>query len=355
MVLSGSGYLTFVRQKRQKSSYFCLAHLLRVLLIVEDNEAIDPINVRLFGSVAHMPETHRLSYLVQQFGFLSHTLSVFHSIYGIIPTLAVFHARSGGRSIGIGPFDNGEFSLDLIGTSYATDSLVSALDGVFHYGWLSDSIGYIHIGRFRDPEASADVIDAALRDLEGVSGLVVDVRHNGGGNDRAGQAIASRLVVKPHLYMTVAMRKIGQVPPTFAAPVEWWLKPAGPKQYTGPVVLLVNSRSISAAENFALAMRAAPHALVMGETTAGVMADAATQPLPNGWEVGVPVNVFRDANGVSWEGAGVMPDLWVKNTQADVEAGQDRVLETAVDFLRAGAVQPHNRSAQEPTARQGSN
>ena len=264
-------------------------------------------------------------------------------------------ARSGGRSIGVGPFDNGEFSLDLIRTSYATDSLVSAMGGVFHYGWLSDSIGYLHISRFRDPEASADVIDAALRDLEGATGLVVDVRHNGGGNDRAGQAIASRFVAEPRFYMTVAMRKLGQVPPAFAAPVEWWLKPAGPKQHTGPVVLLINSRSISAAENFALAMRAVPHALVMGETTAGVMADAATQPLPNGWEVGVPVNVFRDANGVSWEGAGVMPDLWVKNTRADVEAGQDRVLETAVDFLRAGAVQPYNRSAQEPTVRQGLN
>ena len=94
-------------------------------------------------------------------------------------------------------------------------------------------------------------------------------------------------------------------------------------------MLLVNSRSISAAENFALAMRSAPHAVVMGETTAGVMADAGTQPLPNGWQVTVPVNQFRDANGVSWEGVGVTPDLWVKNDRADVEAGTDRALETA--------------------------
>ncbi len=264
-------------------------------------------------------------------------------------------ARSDGHSIGIGPFDNGEFSLDLIGDSYATGSLKSAMDSVFHYGWLSDSIGYIYIDRFRDPEASADAIDAALRDLEGATGLVVDVRHNGGGDDRAGQAIASRLVAEPRFYMTVAMRKIGQVPPTFAAPVEWWLRPAGPKQYTGPVVLLINSRSISAAENFALAMRAVPHALLIGETTAGVMADAATQSLPNGWKVGVPVNQFRDANGISWEGVGITPDLWVKNTRADVEAEQDYVLEAAVDFLQAGAVRPHDRSAQEPTAQQGAN
>ena len=264
-------------------------------------------------------------------------------------------ARSGGRSIGVGPFDNGEFSLDLIGDSYATGSLKSAMDSVFHYGWLADSIGYIYIDRFRAPEASADAIDDALRHLKEATGLVVDVRHNGGGDDRAGQAIASRFVAEPRLYMTVAMRKIGQAPPAFAAPVEWWLRPAGPRQHTGPVVLLINSRSISAAENFALAMRAVPHALLIGETTAGVMADAATQPLPNEWEVGVPVNQFRDANGISWEGVGITPDLWVKNTRADVEAEQDRMLETAVDFLRAGAVRAHDRSAQEPTVRQESN
>ena len=259
-------------------------------------------------------------------------------------------ARSGGRSIGVGPFDNGEFSLDLIRASYATDSLVGAMNDLFRYGWLPDSIGYIYIDRFRDSEASAHAIDTVIRALEGARGIVVDVRHNGGGDDRAGQAIASRFVSEPRLYMTVAMRKLGQLPPTFAEPVEWWLRPAGPKQYTGPIVLLTNSRSISAAENFALAMRAVPHALIVGETTAGVMADAGPQSLPNGWRVTVPVNQFRDANGISWEGIGITPDIWVKNAHADVEAGEDRVLETAVDFLQAGAVRPRDRSAQEPAA-----
>ena len=60
-------------------------------------------------------------------------------------------ARSGGRSIGVGPFDNGEFSLDLVGASYAEGGLESAADGTFHYGWLADSVGYVHVGRFRDP------------------------------------------------------------------------------------------------------------------------------------------------------------------------------------------------------------
>ena len=258
--------------------------------------------------------------------------------------------RSGGRSIGVGEFDNGEFSLNLIAKSYAEGGLESAADGLLRHGWLPEGIGYLHIGGFSEPEASESAIDKVVATFEGAKGVIVDVRHNGGGDDRVGQAIASRFVAEPRFFMTVAMRKLGQLPPAFVNPVEWWLEPSGPEQYTGPVVLLVNSRSISAAENFALAMRGVPHALVMGETTAGVMADAVPQPLPNGWQVTVPVNSFRDANGISWEGIGVTPDLWVKNERADVEAGRDRVLETALAFLRAGAIRPWDRSAQQPAA-----
>jgi CubicO group peptidase (beta-lactamase class C family) len=254
--------------------------------------------------------------------------------------------RSGGRSIGVGPFDNGEFSLDLVAKTYATRGLRPAADGALHYGWLPGEIGYLHIGRFHDPDASAHATDEAIAALDGAKGLVVDVRHNGGGDDRVGQAIASRFVVTSRPYMAVAMRRPGAVPAAFLDPVEWRLSPAGPVQFTKPIVLLVNSRSISAAENFALAMRAVPQAIVVGETTAGAMADIVTRALPNGWLVTVPVNSFRDVDGVSWEGIGITPDLWVKNERAEVASGTDRALQTALDFLRAGVVSPRVRSRQ---------
>jgi hypothetical protein len=260
-------------------------------------------------------------------------------------------ARSGGRSIGVGPFENGEFDLDLVGRTYVVDSLASVADGQLRYGWLPGEIGYLHIRAFEGLEASTRAIDTIVGAFEGARGLIVDVRHNGGGDDRVGRALAGRLADESRLYMTVAMRKIGQVPAAFADPVEWWLRPAGPAQYTGPIVLLVNSRSISAAENFALALRAVSHATIVGETTAGVMADTAPQALPNGWQVTVPINLFRDADGRSWEGIGIPPDLWVKNDRADIAAGRDRVLETALDFLGACAVQPRDRAAQRPAPR----
>ena len=114
-------------------------------------------------------------------------------------------------------------------------------------------------------------------------------------------------------------------------------------QFTKPIVLVVNSRSISAAENFALAIRAVPQATIVGETTAGAMADIVTRVLPNGWQTTVPINLFRDVNGVSWEGAGITPDLWVKNERSEVASGTDRALQVALDFLRAGVVLPRDR------------
>ncbi len=172
----------------------------------------------------------------------------------------------------------------------------------------------MHISWFRNSEASARAIDTVVNTLEDAKGIVIDVRHNCGGEDRAGRTIASLFVAEPRPYMSVAMRKLGQLLPAFAKPVAWQLEPLGPKQYTGPIVLLVNGRLISVAENFAVAMRAAPHALIMGEMTAGMMADTGTQPLPNGWEVSVPVNQFRDANGISWEGVDITPFCRLKTT-----------------------------------------
>ncbi|MEM9586403.1 MAG: S41 family peptidase, partial [Planctomycetota bacterium] len=211
---------------------------------------------------------------------------------------------------------------------------------------MDETVGYVRIERFEDVDASAGAIDAALADLDDVKGLVIDLRHNGGGDDRVGQVIGSRLVTKPRPYMTVAVRRFGRSPMQFFKPVTWRLKPAGPTQFTGPIVVLINDRSISAAENMTLAMRSIPHAVLMGETTAGVMADSVPEQLPNGWRVSIPVNLFRDMDGVCWEGIGIVPDYWVKNTKDEVASGTDRQLQTALEFigrLNAGGAKPRTR------------
>ena len=240
--------------------------------------------------------------------------------------------RSGRRGIGIGPFESGRFSWDVVQSSLVSDADKDA-DGRIRWGRLPHDVGYLRITGFDDVPQSSRAVDRALGVLADCQGLVVDVRHNGGGDDRVGRAIACRFADQTRDYMTVAVRRIGTMPPKFAPPITWKVRPR-PGGFVKPVAVLVDDRSISAAENFAMAMKVLPHATLIGETTCGVMADAIPHPLPGGWGLTIPVNVFRDSGGVCWEGIGITPDLSVVNTAEEIDGGTDRQLRFALDWLR---------------------
>lgn len=241
-------------------------------------------------------------------------------------------SRSGGRSIGTGAFDVGIFSLDLVASAYAQDGLATRAGGILNFGWLEDDVGYVHLSAFKYPTSSEQAIDEIVETFENARAVVVDVRQNGGGSDRVGQLVANRFATEQRLYMTVAGRVAGRGRLAFSDPEAWHVAPEGPKQFTGPVIVLTNSRTISAAENFVLAMRVIPRTLILGETTAGAMADAYNIDIANDWAFGVPVNVFRDAQGVCWEGIGLVPDIWIANAPVDIASGSDRVLEMALSL-----------------------
>lgn len=243
-------------------------------------------------------------------------------------------SRSGGRSIGAGPFDIGEFSLDLIAADYAPGGLQGRAGGLIHFGRLGGGVGYLHIRNFRYRTSTGDALDEVVAAFEDAPAVIIDVRQNGGGSDLIGRLAADRFAIEPALYMTVAERLPGPDRGAFTPPVDWSLQPAASGAFTGPVIVLTNSRSISAAENFVLAMRVRPGAIIVGETTAGAMADTVGAAIPGDWTFTVPVNLMRDPEGVSWEGVGLAPDLWVRNTPADIAAGRDRVLDLALALAR---------------------
>jgi C-terminal processing protease CtpA/Prc len=121
----------------------------------------------------------------------------------------------------------------------------------------------------------------------------------------------------------------------FAEPKSWYVEPEGPAQFTGPVYLLTDRTSISAAENFALAMKVLPHVTQVGDLTSGAVADNAHAELPNGWELSYSHNLFLDHAGRCWEGLGVPPDIRQLNSDEDLAQGKDRVLELALALVGA--------------------
>lgn len=212
-------------------------------------------------------------------------------------------------------------------------------DGIFCYGWLAEGVGYFHFNRFSDAENSARAIDQIIDEFREARAVVIDVRRNQGGDDRIGKLIADRFADSKRLYMTTRDRS-GQSHQDFAEPKLWYVEPDGPVQFTGTVFLLTDRTSISAAENFALAMKVLPHVVQVGDLTSGCFADSARAQLANGWAFSYAVNLFRDHTGFCWEGIGVPPEILVVNTEDDERRGTDRVVDVALALASADSLEP---------------
>ncbi|MBN1224710.1 MAG: hypothetical protein JXB23_15800 [Candidatus Aminicenantes bacterium] len=226
---------------------------------------------------------------------------------------------------------------------YIKSELRERMDGVFSFGWVAQDIGYFHFKGFGNIPESTAVIDEIIDTFKEAKAIIVDVRKNSGGDDRVGKLIADRFADRKRLYMITYTRN-GPAYDDFTPPKYWYVEPDGLRQFTKPVVLLINRLSISAAENFALAMRVLPHVTLVGDLTSGVFADVYGDELPNGWRFAVSYKLFVDYNGFCWEGIGVPPDLRILNTKEDEQQGNDRVLEFAVELLDSGSLKPQDES-----------
>ena len=232
-----------------------------------------------------------------------------------------------------------DFSLDLVKQKYLKGKAKPLVDSVFHYGWLTDSIGYFQFRGFGRLEQTEAAIDEILREFKGAKAMIIDVRGNGGGDDRVGKLIADRFADRKRLYMKTAIRN-GPRHDDFTPWKYWYVEPGGPLQFTKPVILLTHRFSLSAAENFALAMRVLPNVTVVGDATSGVFADVYGDRMPNGWSFRVSFKLFIDQTGFCWEGIGVPADIRETNTKQDIEQKRDKVLDLALSLIEAGGLKP---------------
>jgi len=210
-------------------------------------------------------------------------------------------------------------------------------------GWLTDSIGYFHIQHFTDYDGCAKAIDEIILKFEDSKGIIVDVRENYGGDDLLVKAIADRFADKKRLYQTAYLRN-GNNHNDFSPPIYWYVEPNGSKQYLKPVILLTNRFSLSGAENFALAMRTLPNVTVIGEATSGSPGLVYRDGMPNGWSFKVSYGKYLDNTGFCWEGIGIPADIKVHLTNEDIDNGQEKVLDLAIELINFGNLKPQTDS-----------
>jgi C-terminal processing protease CtpA/Prc len=250
-----------------------------------------------------------------------------------------------GNHIPIG-YNIPDFSLDLVKEKYLKGQYKERLSGtklaayfggdfpLYVFSRIDRDIGYLHIRNFDEEEQTAEIMDEIMAEFKDAKGVVLDVRGNGGGWDPVAKAIADRFADKKRLFMTTQVRN-GPKHDDFDEPIYWHTEPKGPTQFTKPVVMLTHRWTISAGDCFVLAMRVLPHVINLGEFTSGAYSDEYWDKLPNGWRVCICNKLYLDPDGVCWEGIGTPPDIRMLNTKADIAASRDRVLERALDLLKA--------------------
>lgn len=200
---------------------------------------------------------------------------------------------------------------------------------------LGDGLVYVSLNSWADP-AVVDQFHQAFPNFEGVRGLIIDQRYNGGGNYQFGEAILGRLIdrevpteIDSSPIYWGAMRAAG-LDRLMLVTREQPVRPDTSRpRFGGPVAVLTSISTYSAAENFCLAFRNSQRGLLIGEPTAGSTGNPAMFPLPGGGVGAISAMKVTCLDGTPLIGVGLQPDIAVAPTLAGVAAGRDEVLERA--------------------------
>ncbi len=188
--------------------------------------------------------------------------------------------------------------------------------------WSGGKLGYLHIRGMSEPSLVAferDLYAAAA----GKSGLLVDVRSNGGG--WTADRILVSLVTPAHAY---TVPRGGQ-----------HNKDAYPRdrlfiqRYTKPVNMLCNEKSFSNAEIVSHAFKHLKRGTLCGQQTYGGVISTDAFTLVDGTGVRLPFRGWYTFDGKDMENNGAMPDLVTVQTPEDETSGFDRQLKEAVEDL----------------------
>ena len=195
--------------------------------------------------------------------------------------------------------------------------------GAFYAEVLPGNIGYIHLTAFF-PEQIMSFSQAITGKLKDVSGLIIDLRNNVGG-----------LIIMPQWlagWACPAVIKLGKLqlngatltPPSYPQP----------QCFKGPVVILINDGTASAAEIFAAAMQDAKAAVLFGSTSSGKCLPSQFMRLPSGFRLQTVFGDYERENGKHIELLGVTPDFPVALKLSDLQNNTDSVSEAASKYLR---------------------
>lgn len=206
-----------------------------------------------------------------------------------------------------------------IAKSISPDKQLPALKklGRHTYGKTAGGNGYIHLGN--TPGDLPEQLDAMLKEIGDVPGMILDMRGNsGGGCDHA--AVFGRFLKKEK---------------------RWGLyESKGDNPFAGPMIVIVDAGCASAGETVGGQFSEDQRACMIGDTpTAGMSSQKTRVPAPSGMFTAyfsVYSNKARFNRGKGIEGLGVQPHETVPWDTADLAGGVDTQIRRAEEILKNG-------------------
>ncbi len=191
---------------------------------------------------------------------------------------------------------------------------------------LDNNIGYIQVSSFYEVTGEQFVESVINLQAQGMEGLIVDLRDNGGG--LLDIAVAMLDYMLPEGKIVYTKDKDGNVTSQFTSDEE--------NQFNMPLAVLVNGYSASASEIFAGAIKDHGKGTLVGTTTYGKGIVQRVFPLEDGSAVKLTIAKYFTPNGNDIHQVGITPDVEV---ELDVEAyreskgEKDNQLDAAIEVI----------------------
>ncbi len=178
--------------------------------------------------------------------------------------------------------------------------------GILNDFLANGEVGYIRYASFMTPVTDEN-FGFILDRFKNTKGLILDLRENGGGATTNMYAMLSRFVDNK---TTVAQSRIKNGPERndFSDLEDVMIEPTDGTRYTNKVMVLVDRGSYSATSFFALATKAIPNMVLVGDTTGGGLGAPNGGQLPNGWTYRFSITQTLDLDGTNYEN-GVPVDI----------------------------------------------
>lgn len=191
---------------------------------------------------------------------------------------------------------------------------------------LAGGIGYIRFNAFVPTQMKK--VCAALRGMHDAGGIIVDLRGNQGG--LLGMIGGLGGLVSEYTTVLGSMKTRTGQSPVLVTPQR--------SPYSGPLAILIDGSTQSAAEIFAAGMQETHRAVVIGDTSAGNTLPSGILKLPTGALFQYAFGNYQTPGGIFLEGRGVIPDWIVKLNRRTLLRGDPQ--------LNAAIAKLHQRISQ---------